>query len=90
MKKIRPFYDAEDLIKVITGVRRCGKSSLMETICEELKLIGIKNEQIIYIDLDSKENRNIKTNDDLEKLIDKLTIIKEKNGSSNIVVGKTL
>ena len=79
MKKIRPFYDAEDLIKVITGVRRCGKSSLMETICEELKLIGIKNEQIIYIDLDSKENRNIKTNDDLEKLIDKLTIIKEKN-----------
>ena len=78
MKKIRPFYDAEDLIKVITGVRRCGKSSLMETICEELKLIGIKNEQIIYIDLDSKENRNIKTNDDLEKLIDKLTIIKEK------------
>ena len=77
-KKIRPFYDAEDLIKVITGVRRCGKSSLMETICEELKLIGIKNEQIIYIDLDSKENRNIKTNDDLEKLIDKLTIIKEK------------
>lgn len=79
LKKIRPFYDAEDLIKVITGVRRCGKSSLMETICEELKLIGIKNEQIIYIDLDSKENRNIKTNDDLEKLIDKLTIIKEKN-----------
>ena len=78
LKKIRPFYDAEDLIKVITGVRRCGKSSLMETICEELKLIGIKNEQIIYIDLDSKENRNIKTNDDLEKLIDKLTIIKEK------------
>ena len=78
LKKIRPFYDAEDLIKVIAGVRRCGKSSLMETICEELKLIGIKNEQIIYIDLDSKENRNIKTNDDLEKLIDKLTIIKEK------------
>ena len=78
LKKIRPFYDAEDLIKVITGVRRCGKSSLMETICEELKLIGIKNEQIIYIDLDSKENRNIKTNDDLEKLIDKLTIIKGK------------
>ena len=78
LKKSRPFYDAEDLIKVITGVRRCGKSSLMETICEELKLIGIKNEQIIYIDLDSKENRNIKTNDDLEKLIDKLTIIKEK------------
>lgn len=32
LRKIRPFYDACDLIKVISGVRRCGKSSLMEII----------------------------------------------------------
>ena len=32
LKRIRPFYDADDIIKVITGVRRCGKSSLMRTV----------------------------------------------------------
>lgn len=32
LKKIRGFYHDDDIIKVITGVRRCGKSSLMQTI----------------------------------------------------------
>jgi predicted AAA+ superfamily ATPase len=79
LKKIRPFYSEEDLIKVITGVRRCGKSSLMETICDELKqTMGVKDEQIIYIDLDSRKNRNIKTADALETLIGSQTTPKEK------------
>lgn len=79
LKKIRPFYSEEDLIKVITGVRRCGKSSLMETICDELKqTMGVKDEQIIYIDLDSRKNRNIKTADALETLIESQTTLKEK------------
>ena len=34
LSKIRPFYDV-DLIKVLTGVRRCGKSILLEQIKEE-------------------------------------------------------
>jgi len=79
LKKIRPFYSEEDLIKVITGVRRCGKSSLMETICDELKqTMGVKDEQIIYIDLDSRKNRNIKKADALETLIESQTTPKEK------------
>ena len=75
LKKIRPFYDQEDLIKVITGVRRCGKSSLMQTICEELKSTGIKDEQIIYIDLDSSKNRNINKANDLDNLIETLSTV---------------
>lgn len=79
LKKIRPFYSEEDLIKVITGVRRCGKSSLMETICDELKqIMDVKDEQIIYIDLDSRKNRNIKTANALEALIDSQTTSQEK------------
>ena len=79
LKKIRPFYSEEDLIKVITGERRCGKSSLMETICDELKqTMDVKDEQIIYIDLDSRKNRNIKTADALEALIDSQTTSQEK------------
>ena len=75
LKKIRPFYDQEDLIKVITGVRRCGKSSLMQTICEELKSTGIKDKQIIYIDLDSRKNRNINKANDLDNLIETLSTV---------------
>ena len=36
LKAIRGFYDS-DLIKVITGVRRCGKSVILETIMNEIK-----------------------------------------------------
>ncbi len=70
LKRIRPFYDADDLIKVITGVRRCGKSSLMQTIADELTHNGIDPDAIIYLDLDKRENRKIRTPDQLEQLIE--------------------
>lgn len=70
LKRIRPFYDADDIIKVITGVRRCGKSSLMRTVEEELISQGVSSDNIIYLDLDKRENRKIKTADQLERLID--------------------
>lgn len=40
LKKIRGFYHDAEMIKVITGVRRCGKSCLMQTIAEEIKAGG--------------------------------------------------
>ncbi|MBD5498478.1 MAG: ATP-binding protein [Lachnospiraceae bacterium] len=71
LNKIRGFYHSDDLIKVITGVRRCGKSSLMQTISDELVLSGIKRENIIYLDLDRRGYRSIKNADELDKLIAK-------------------
>ena len=71
LRKIRGFYHAEDLIKVITGVRRCGKSSLMETIVEELKEGGADDSNIIYLDLERREYKGIKTADQLESVIEK-------------------
>ncbi len=56
--------------KVITGVRRCGKSSLMETIVEELKENGADDSNIIYLDLDRREYKKIKTADQLEGVIE--------------------
>lgn len=70
LKRIRPFFKEEDIIKVITGVRRCGKSSIMKVIKEELKNVGIHEENIIYLDLDEKRYRKIKKPDQLEELID--------------------
>ena len=69
LKKIRPFYD-DDLIKVITGIRRCGKSCLMETVIEELKERGIAEKDIVYLDLEKRGNRSIKTPDQLEAAIE--------------------
>lgn len=70
LRKIRGFYDDDDIIKVITGVRRCGKSSLMETIANEIRDKGVPETNIIYIDLDKRGNRNIKTAEALEEIID--------------------
>lgn len=71
LKKIRPFYD-DDLIKVITGIRRCGKSCLMATIVEELRGRGVEGKDIVYLDLDKRGNRSIKTPDQLEEKIESL------------------
>ena len=70
LKKIRPFYHSDDIIKVITGVRRCGKSSLMEMIADEIRQSEIGEDNIICLDLDKRENRKIKTPDQLEALIE--------------------
>ncbi|MBO4394813.1 MAG: ATP-binding protein [Eubacterium sp.] len=70
LRKIRSFYDTDDLIKVITGVRRCGKSSLMETIATELRQKGVSDERIIYLDLDKRGYRSIKKADQLDELIE--------------------
>lgn len=70
LSKIRGFYNDPETIKVITGIRRCGKSSLLETIIEELKESGIKEKNIIEIKLDKRPNKNIKTAEQLDKLIE--------------------
>lgn len=73
LNKIRGFYN-DTMIKVITGIRRCGKSFLLKTVISELKDMGIKDKDIIYIELDKKEYRNITTPDELEKVIDSFVV----------------
>ena len=45
----------KDVIKVITGIRRCGKSTLFELFINYLKENGIKNNQIIHINLEDAD-----------------------------------
>ena len=71
LKKVRPFYKS-DLIKVITGIRRCGKSCLLESIMQELREAGVPDKDIIYLNLDSKNYISIKRPEQLEATIDSL------------------
>ena len=72
LKKIRGFYHDDGMIKVITGIRRCGKSCLMHTIEEELREAGVPDSNIAYFDLDRYGFRSVKTPEQLEALIEPL------------------
>lgn len=68
LSKIRPFYD-QDLIKVILGIRRCGKSVILTQIMEELKQNGIKEDHIVFINFELKEYSFIETDNDLHEYV---------------------
>lgn len=55
LEKLKKWKD-KDLIKVITGIRRCGKSTLFELYIDYLKSIGIEDNHIISINLENPDN----------------------------------
>lgn len=65
LNDIRPFYDS-DLIKVITGIRRSGKSTLLGQIIDE---ISIKSKNIIYINFEDLQYSHIQNCNDLNEYI---------------------
>ncbi len=75
LNKIRGFYHDDGMIKVITGVRRCGKSCLMQCIAEELRAEGVDDEHIVFFDLDRYGYRSVKTPEQLEALIEPLLAV---------------
>lgn len=77
LKLIRPYYDV-DLIKVITGIRRSGKSVLMETIKDEIIANGVKGSHIISINLEDLDYSFITDIKDLHKEIESRIQDKEK------------
>ncbi len=77
LKNIRPFYD-QDLIKVITGIRRCGKSVILTQIMDELKQNGIREEQIIYINFEFIDYIDITDAKKLNNFIEEKFVNKDK------------
>lgn len=71
LARIRPFYES-DIIKVITGIRRCGKSFILKGIINELYEKGVKESQIIYIPLDKRGFKSIKLPEQLEEKIEEM------------------
>ena len=77
LKKIRPFYHL-DLIKVITGIRRCGKSVLLQQIKEELLAEGIREEQILYLNFEDYDFSFIQSGKDLHEYVKERLSEKQK------------
>lgn len=69
LKKIRDFYDVNSLIKILCGLRRSGKSVILKQIIDEIRLNGVDDEHIIYINFESLDYSDITTAVDLNKYI---------------------
>ncbi len=73
LRQIRPFYESE-MVKVITGIRRCGKSTLMRQIMEEVRQQGITEDRILYINFEDYKYRKYCEPDALYEYVeDKIT-----------------
>ena len=54
-------YADTPFVKILTGIRRCGKSTILKMLIDEMKGQGIRNEQILHYSFDSLEYEDIKT-----------------------------
>lgn len=72
LKKLISFQDTEP-VKVITGIRRCGKSSLLKLMVAHLKESGVAPEQIIEMNFESHDFRNM-TSDDVYDYVKECTV----------------
>ena len=62
-------YKDSDFVKVFTGIRRSGKTSLLHSWAEELEKKGINKNNIIFISFESPEYNSIDNNIDLDKIV---------------------
>lgn len=62
LNKLIGFQDTEP-VKVITGIRRCGKSSLLKLMMQHLKNTGIRQEQIVEMNFEAFDFRNMSVDD---------------------------
>jgi predicted AAA+ superfamily ATPase len=76
LKQIEPFI-GKPIIKVITGIRRCGKSTFLKMICNSLTEQGVNPVNLILINMDSLEFDFIRNYHDLNKYV-KTRIVKIK------------
>lgn len=69
LSKLSAFRGKDDIVKVITGVRRCGKSTLMMQFIDLLKEDGVPDEKIVRINLEDPEYYNVRSGDDLASIL---------------------
>ncbi|MDR3205667.1 MAG: ATP-binding protein [Candidatus Methanoplasma sp.] len=61
--------DAAGVVKVVTGMRRCGKSTLLDQYMDDLRNSGVSDDEIFFLNFDALEGQEVKTSADLNRLI---------------------
>ncbi|MDR2846148.1 MAG: ATP-binding protein [Candidatus Methanoplasma sp.] len=69
LAQLRKFRDRTEFAKVITGVRRCGKSTLLKQFAEELVISGVSEYKILFANFESDEFSHIKDRGSLFEFI---------------------
>ena len=77
LSRIRGFYES-DLVKILVGIRRCGKSVILNQIIDELKESGCDDDHIIYINFEYIEYEELKDYKKLNKYIKDQLLDKNK------------
>ncbi len=68
LSRIRGFYDS-DLIKILVGIRRCGKSVILNQIIDEIKEKNVSDDHIIWINFEYIEYEHLKDYKELNRYI---------------------
>ena len=68
LSRIRGFYKS-DLVKILVGIRRCGKSVILKQIVDELKEMKVTEDHIIYVNFEFVEYEDLKDYKKLNKYI---------------------
>ena len=78
MERLKAFKDNK-IIKVVTGLRRSGKSTLLKMFCDELLQNGVRSEQIQYINFELMKYDSVRNYEQLYNLVTKKALPNKKN-----------
>ncbi len=77
LSRMRGFYDS-DLVKILVGIRRCGKSVMLKQIMEELKERSVTEDHLIYINFELIEYEDLQNYKKLNQYIKEKIVDKKK------------
>ena len=77
INKIKPFIGT-DLVKVLTGIRRCGKSVMLNQLMDTVRALGVSDENIVYINFENMSNSHLCTAEALHSEV--MTVFENKSG----------
>ena len=72
MAMLRAGRGLMDIVKVVTGMRRAGKSTLLDMYSDELIADGVEPEDIIRINFETFEYRDIEDREDLDRILEEV------------------